>query len=53
MHEKYKNVNLNKYKDLMSKCHRTKCLSKGIMIVCETNGPQICCIPHWSLGLPK
>ena len=41
MHEKYKNINLNKYKDLMSKYHRTKSLSKGKMIVSETNGPQI------------
>ena len=42
MYDKYKNINLNKYKDLMSKYHRTKSLLKGIMIVSETNSPQIC-----------
>ena len=35
----------------MSECHRTKILSKGVMIVSKTKGPQIRCIPHGSLGL--
>ena len=42
-----------KYKDLMSECHRTKGLLKGIMIVWKTKGPQIRCIPHGSYGLSQ
>ena len=42
-----------KYKDLMSECHGTKNLSKGIMIAFKTKGLQIRCIPHGSLGLSQ
>ena len=42
-----------KYKDLVSECHRTKSLLKGIMIVFKTKGPQIRWIPHGSFGLPQ
>ena len=37
----------------MSECHRTKILSKGIMIVFKTKGPQVRCIPHGSFGLSQ
>ena len=37
----------------MSECYGTKSLSKGIMIVFKTKGPQIRCIPHGSLGLSQ
>ena len=37
----------------MSKCHRTKSLLKGIMIVFNTKGPQIRCIPHGRWGLAQ
>ena len=42
-----------KYKDLVSECHRTKSLLKGIMIVFKTKGPQIRYIPHGSFGLSQ
>ena len=42
-----------KYKDLVSECHRTKSLLKGIMIVFKTKGPQIRWIPHGSFGLSQ
>ena len=35
----------------MSECHRIQSLSKDMMIVFKTKGPQIRCIPHESLGL--
>ena len=37
----------------MSECHRTKSLSKGIMVVSTKKGPQIRCIPLGSLGLSQ
>ena len=42
-----------KYEDLMSECHRTKSLLKGVMIVFKTKGPQTRCIPHGSFGLSQ
>ena len=54
MCEKRKNgVECIKYKDLMSECHRTKSLLKGIVIVFKTKGLQIRRIAQGSFRLSQ
>ena len=54
MCEKRKNgAECIKYEDLMSVCHRTKSLLKGIMIVFKTKGRQTRRIPHGSFRLSQ
>ena len=54
MYQRYKNINLNKIQRSNERVSQDKeSLERHWMIVFETKGPQIRCIPHGSFGLSQ